>query len=106
MTGNEFLWLFGQVDGYAFAAKVYDDSSTFGIDNGRVSKLGLYQGDREVVDYERGWCKYPGDTDLEDTMEALLLFLAKVPLWEHWSEIRRNVPHIIELKERKRTVIM
>ena len=105
VTGNEYLWLFGSVDEYSFAAKVYDEASVHAIDGGRVAKLGLYADECEVVNYERGWDKYPSDTDLEDTMEALLRFLASVPKWKHWREIQRNQPYIVELPKRKKEVI-
>ena len=35
-------WVKGTVETYCFEAKLFDDSSTFGIDNGRVSKLSIW----------------------------------------------------------------
>lgn len=42
---------------YAFSAKVYPEPSTFGIENGNVSKLHVTDESREetVVNYSRGW---------------------------------------------------
>ena len=105
ISGCESLWLLGSVDEYSFAAKVYDVDSIFGIDNGRVCKLSLSNGDEEVVNYDRGWDLYPSNTDLEDTMEALLRFLANIPEWENWYRIQRNKPYTISLPVRDRMEI-
>lgn len=40
---------------YNFAAKVFDYGSKSGIDNGRISKLRISNGEREVLNYQRGW---------------------------------------------------
>ena len=55
------IWLFGEIDGYPFWAKVCDEASGFGIDCGRVIKLhvGSAKHAEEILAYERGWDKYP-----------------------------------------------
>ena len=50
-------WMRGTTDGHAWIAKVYDEGSTWGINEGRVSKLTVYATDRksaEIYNYDRG----------------------------------------------------
>jgi hypothetical protein len=56
------FWREGAVNrypGYTFQAKVYDAGSVFGIEQGRISKLQVWRGDRVVMNYERGWDQQP-----------------------------------------------
>lgn len=58
-------WVNGKVGQYEFEAKLFDEGSSFGINDGRVSKLSIY--DEKVrqekmnffaaciVNYDRGW---------------------------------------------------
>lgn len=39
---------------YEFCAKVFDEKSTYGINNGRVSKLGVRYRTTPVINYDRG----------------------------------------------------
>lgn len=58
-------WVKGTIGQYSFEAKLFDDPSTFGIANGRVSKLCIYDNAvREqkrdffaacIINYDRGW---------------------------------------------------
>lgn len=50
-------WFSCAVDGrYFINAKIYDEPSESGIDNGRISKLFITHADRYVVcNYDRGW---------------------------------------------------
>lgn len=40
---------------YEYFAKVYDLPSSYGIKNGRISKLRVYREDKIIIDYDRGW---------------------------------------------------
>lgn len=71
MAGAEFRW----------QAKVYDDESSFGVDNGRVSKLwvarlqelpdnGRYW--QEVAYYDRGWCTLPSTQEAKAAVAHIL----------------------------------
>jgi len=56
----------GNYLGYRYDAKVYDEPSRLGIDNGRILKLAVYEyrnyDHREViVNYDRGWDIWPKD---------------------------------------------
>ena len=56
----------GNYLGYRYDAKIYDEPSRLGIDNGRILKLAVYEyrncDHREVVvNYDRGWDIWPKD---------------------------------------------
>ena len=48
-------WQFGTIGGIMFNAKVYDEPSDFGINNGKISKLWI----DGMANYDRGWDKIP-----------------------------------------------
>lgn len=49
-------WVNGTVDRFTFEAKLFDNPSCFGINDGRVSKLNIANAmGRWVVNYDRGW---------------------------------------------------
>jgi hypothetical protein len=45
----------------SFLAKVFEERSEFGIDQGRISKLEIRVDDDVVARYERGWDIEPGE---------------------------------------------
>lgn len=47
-------WASGKIGGFAFEAKIYDEPSEYGINNGRISKLLLKQDGKEVFSFDRG----------------------------------------------------
>ena len=49
---HQFIW-----HGWEITAKVYDEPSHMGIDGGRVSKLDVFDLEREdfICRYDRGW---------------------------------------------------
>ena len=78
-------WVSGTVGKYTFEAKLFDDPSTYGINNGRVSKLFIYN-DKEriekrnffapcIVNYDRGW-------DIKPSKEARPYYKAVLRLLE------------------------
>lgn len=70
------------IDGHTFRweAKVYEQGSIFGIDNGRISKLWLaeYVGDptssmcKEAACYERGWEHRPDTPQAQAAVKQLI----------------------------------
>jgi hypothetical protein len=71
---HEF-WLEGAVNrypGYTFKAKVYDAGSVFGIGQGRISKLQVRRGDREVMSYDRGWDLQPASRRDRKVLQEIL----------------------------------
>lgn len=49
------MWSHGFIEGSEYWVKHYDEGSVFGIDGGRISKLTVKRGGKEIVSYERGW---------------------------------------------------
>ena len=58
---------------FHFWVKVYDVGSIYGIDGGKISKLTLKRGGKEVCNYDRGWDITPVDEDTEIALEILKL---------------------------------
>ncbi len=38
-----------------FVIKVFEEGSDFGINGGRISKLNIRTGNKELANYDRGW---------------------------------------------------
>lgn len=55
-------------------AKVYDEGSIYGIDEGRISKLTIKIDGQTVVSYDRGWDIEPDEND-EATMIAYSILI-------------------------------
>ena len=87
-------WITGTVGGYSFQAKIYDEGSEFGIDEGRVSKLWVRdEATRQtVINYERGWDVRPKTAAHRHLLAALLEYLAALPTTEMWEEIAEGQP--------------
>jgi len=72
---------------YGFQAKVYDEKSSFGINNGRVSKLmvwkndlGRKDSDRDTIaNYERGWDIQPKDRLSKKVLKRIIDGLEDTP---------------------------
>jgi hypothetical protein len=83
---NSTNWVDGIVDKYRFQAKLFDEGSTFGINDGRVSKLMIWdEAVRQqaqnifegcIVNYDRGW-------DIEPQPEHKIYFNAVMELLEN-----------------------
>lgn len=73
------MWTKGQLDYQSqtvdYIAKVSDQSSEVGIDEGRVFKLDIEVADRTIASYDRGWDIYPETESEEDILEAVLTAL-------------------------------
>ena len=67
-------WVSGIVGKYEYQAKVFEEPSEFGIENGRVSKLVLRLHRCEVAQYDRGWESdiVPTDPDVKATVDAIV----------------------------------
>lgn len=48
-------WVEFSIDGFECTAKVFAEGSDFGIDGGRVSKLGISKNNKTICNYDRGW---------------------------------------------------
>ena len=82
-------WIDGTVDDFRFQAKVYDTGSKFGIDNGRVSKLAVWnrQTSADLINYDRGWDKKPANDEQRALFQELLSYLEGLPPEERWDEL-------------------
>ncbi len=84
------IWLKGTVDNFMFQAKVCDEASGFGINNGRVIKLHVekYRGEKppkEVIAFERGWDKRPRGK-YKGVAQALIRFCESLPEQAVWNK--------------------
>ena len=70
VQSEDYQWL----NGYSFSAKVYDTPSTFGINEGRISKLYVkdVSTNTEVIGYDRGWYCEPQYPQEKAALGALL----------------------------------
>lgn len=84
---EETNWVKGIVDDgeYTFVAKIYDEGSMYGIEEGRVSKLEIYRGketeefEEIVVSYDRGWDVEPTTDEDFEVYKEVLDFLEDSP---------------------------
>ena len=86
-------WVKGNIDGKEFSAKVFDEGSQFGIDEGRVSKLAVWFDDIAtgkrvwVITYDRGWDQRPKKAADKKLLAALLLYLGSLPTASFWETV-------------------
>ncbi len=72
-------WVSGNCEDYNFEAKVYDDVSIYGINNGRVSKLTIYDKNNNwLVNYDRGW-------DIEPKGEVVDVYVNIMEVLENYN---------------------
>ncbi len=77
-------WIKGTIGTYIFDAKVYNEPSQFGINNGRVSKLSIrdkYKNPQEacVTGFDRGWFLKPNTEKEQHIFKTVLDYLEKTP---------------------------
>lgn len=93
-------WLDGTINGYRFRAKVYDTGSKYGIENGRISKLEVWeeynrkpgQGIGDIISYERGWDKRPATSEHKEILNALLRYFKDFPTSKYWEDLAMEEP--------------
>jgi hypothetical protein len=73
---NDDNWIEGVIGDYKFMAKHFDEGSSYGIDNGRVSKLEIWKGDYDfrnvLVNYDRGWDVEPETDEIKKVFNSLM----------------------------------
>lgn len=74
-------WVRGTAGRYNFVAKLFDEPSWYGINDGRVSKLEIREEatDRRIVNYDRGWDIEPKTENEKKAFNAILEFLENSP---------------------------
>lgn len=72
----ESNWVVGTCGGYKFEAKLFDNGSVYGINEGRVSKLYISDKQGQTINYDRSW-------DIKPTKENRAIFKAVMSLLEN-----------------------
>jgi len=88
-------WIDGIINGFRFQAKIYDEDSKFGIENGRVSKLTVWDeqkrksgsGSGDILSYDRGWDKKPSSSENKDILWALMSYFVVFPTHKYCDEL-------------------
>ena len=86
LQGN---WVEGTIDGLRFQAKVFNEGSEYGINEGRVSKLMVWDEEKRqayqdifkasILNYDRGWDIEPSSKQDREILKALLDRLENLP---------------------------
>ena len=66
------MWKQGKIDGCEYWVKRYNESSIYGINEGRISKLTVKRDGREIINYDRGWDLEPKTDADRAVLEAIL----------------------------------
>ena len=66
------MWTKGNVNGYQFCIKHFEEGSEFGIEGGRISKLTITKDGKTAANYDRGWDILPANKAAREVYEALL----------------------------------
>ena len=69
LTGN---WAKGEINGYRFEVKHYEQGSEFGIEGGRISKLRVTKDGVEVANYDRGWDVLPATSEAQEVTSEII----------------------------------
>lgn len=69
-------WIFGNIDKYRFEAEYTNQPSSMGINDGRISKLFLFDNKTLIASYERGYDEEI-DKSIIKTWNKLIEYLEK-----------------------------
>lgn len=75
-------WVSGEVNNgeYTFKSKLFDEGSECGIDDGRISKLTIYNDNNDcIVHYDRGWDIEPEGEEAQEVFLLITEFLENSP---------------------------
>lgn len=73
-------WIIGTIGEYTFEAKHFDKPSEFGINDGRTSKLYIFDSKRKsIVTYDRGWDRKPRTKEAKAMTKELVDYLEALP---------------------------
>ena len=88
---NHYPWLEGTVEGHHFQAAVYDEPSVYGINEGRISKLMVWDETKRqcrrgysrtiLMNYDRGWDIEP-KAQHKSLIDELISYLENLPAYE------------------------
>ena len=69
-------WVEGKATGgITFSAKMFDDGSQYGVNNGRVSKLDIRKDGRIIVNFDRGWDVKPQTAEHKAVYKSVMAAL-------------------------------
>lgn len=87
IEGSNNNWIKGTKGKFKICAKVFDEGSTYGIKNGRISKLQICDTSQEhwgfdqcYVNYDRGWDIRPTDPEALEFLNGLLVAFGDDPM--------------------------
>lgn len=66
------MWKNGNVSGYSYEVKIYDQDSDMGINRGRISKLDVMKSGRIVASYDRGWDVKPVTEEVKAVIKEIV----------------------------------
>ena len=66
------MWAKGEIRGYKYEVKHYDEGSRWGIDEGRISKLRVTKDGIEVASYDRGWDALPATDEAQEVVSEII----------------------------------
>ena len=88
---GQYPWREGMIEGYHFQAAVYDEPSVYGIDEGRISKLMVWDETKRqcrrgysrtiLMNYDRGWDIEP-KAQHKALIDELISYLENFPAYE------------------------
>lgn len=79
-------WVKGEIEGREFGAKLFDEPSGFGINNGRVSKMWI----DGIANYDRGWDFGEDDPLINDVVDYLEATPKRFEDWDKSQRVRRH----------------
>ena len=82
-------WLKGTIGGYEFFALVFQKSTKYGINEGRISKLAvrhklqsLTEASHYIINYDRGWDIEPESDEHKLILDTLVEYFENMPIEE------------------------
>lgn len=66
------MWKDGIINGYLFSAKVFEEPSEYGIDEGRISKLNISKTGEILCSYDRGWDILPKTEEVKAVYQDIV----------------------------------
>lgn len=86
---DQYPWWEGTIEGYHFQAAVYDEPSVYGINQGRISKLMVWDEAKRqryrnifraaLMNYDRGWDIKP-KAEHKAMIDDLISYLENLPV--------------------------
>lgn len=70
---HEYPWVAGKIGDCKYSAKVYKETSDFGIDGSNISKLNVVNEEgKTIINYDRGWDVEPTNEYEKEVLQELI----------------------------------